>query len=436
MSAADAAAAARPVPAAEAAALFADLASTPAIVLAVSGGPDSMALLMLAARWRATRKRGPTLLAVTIDHGLRPESAREANQVKRLSRRLGVPHRTLRWIGNKPATGLQEKARQARYRLLADAATKAGASHVLTAHTLDDQAETVLMRLVRGSGITGLGGMTRVSPLPALYPAPSPTDLGLARVPHHRAQVGQARLAVGEGWGGGYGEKLARKKLPPTRRASRVDLPLKGGGEKKGSGEREIMLLRPFLDVPKARLIATLKAAGIPFVDDPSNADPRFTRVRMRALMPALAGEGLGAERLALLARRMRRAEAALESAVDKAAAELSFGVWSDTTPIVIETCSFVDLPTEVGLRLLGRAVALAGNEGPVELGKLEALQAALAAKRPISGQFRRTLAGAIVTLTPERLVVERAPPRDRRASASVALTTPRRGRNKRRKQR
>ena len=78
----------------------------------------------------------------------------------------------------------------------------------------------------------------------------------------------------------------------------------------------EIMLVRPLLDIPKTRLVATLTRAGIAFADDASNRDPRFTRARLRAVMPALAREGLDARRLALLARRLRRAEAAIETAV------------------------------------------------------------------------------------------------------------------------
>ncbi|WP_338692267.1 tRNA lysidine(34) synthetase TilS [Bradyrhizobium sp. 26S5] len=149
------------IPARDAKRLFAGLSSAPAIVLAVSGGPDSVALMWLAARWRRALARGPRLVAVTVDHGLRPEAAREARDVKRLAHSLDLPHQTLRWSGPKPGTGLPAAAREARYRLLAQAARKHGATHILTAHTRDDQAETLLMRLLRGSGIAGLSAMAR-----------------------------------------------------------------------------------------------------------------------------------------------------------------------------------------------------------------------------------------------------------------------------------
>ena len=150
-----------PISAGDAKRLFADWKSAPALVLAVSGGPDSVALMWLAARWRRALARGPRLVAVTVDHGLRTEAAREAREVKRLARSLDVPHRTLRWTGAKPKTGLPAAAREARYRLLAKAARQASATHILTAHTRDDQAETLLMRLLRGSGVAGLACMAR-----------------------------------------------------------------------------------------------------------------------------------------------------------------------------------------------------------------------------------------------------------------------------------
>src|SRR5262249_50176590 len=103
----DAAPAPAPVSVAEAEALFADLVSTPALVLAVSGGPDSTALLVLAARWRARLRNGPKLLAVTVDHRLRPGSGAEAKAVGRLAAALKVEHRGSRGSGANPATGIQ-----------------------------------------------------------------------------------------------------------------------------------------------------------------------------------------------------------------------------------------------------------------------------------------------------------------------------------------
>src|ERR1700733_8978886 len=143
--------------------LFADWKAVPPIVLAVSGGPDSIALMWLAVRWRRALARGPRLFAVTVDHGFRAGAAAEARDVKRLAHSLELPHRTTRWTGAKPKTGLPAAARAARYHLLARAARESGATHVFTAHTRDDQAETLLMRMMRGSGIAGLAAMARQS---------------------------------------------------------------------------------------------------------------------------------------------------------------------------------------------------------------------------------------------------------------------------------
>jgi tRNA(Ile)-lysidine synthase len=138
--------------------LFASLAEVPGILAAVSGGPDSMALMGLLARWTAGGTRPPVTVA-TVDHGLRSESTDEAALVARVAADLSLPHRTLIWSGEKPSRGLPEAAREARYALLVALARQIGASHLITAHTQDDQAETVLMRLARGSGPGGLAGM-------------------------------------------------------------------------------------------------------------------------------------------------------------------------------------------------------------------------------------------------------------------------------------
>ncbi|MBB3809050.1 tRNA lysidine(34) synthetase TilS [Pseudochelatococcus contaminans] len=145
--------------------LFALLADAPKLVLAVSGGPDSVALMLLAARWSALRGT-PAVVVASVDHGLRPSAAGEARAVVALAQWLGFEGRVLTWQGNKPRSGIQEAARAARYRLLADAAYADGASHVVTAHHRDDQAETVLMRLSGGSGIGGLSAMRPVAEMP------------------------------------------------------------------------------------------------------------------------------------------------------------------------------------------------------------------------------------------------------------------------------
>jgi tRNA(Ile)-lysidine synthase len=330
------------VTSADAQRLFADWKDAHAIVLAVSGGPDSTALLWLAARWRNGLKNGPRLLAVTVDHGLRRQSTGEARDVGKLASALRIEHRILRWRDVKPKTGLPAAAREARYRLLADAARRAGAAHILTAHTRDDQAETLMMRLARGSGVAGLAAMAR-------------------HVPRGDVTIG-----------------------------------------------------RPLLDVPKSRLVATLQRAKVAYADDPTNRDLTFTRPRFRQLMPLMAQEGIDARNLARLAQRLARANAALDAVVG--IMERSIGRVSESRAIEIDARAFATLPDEIALRLLGRAIAAAGD-GPAELAKLETLLASLRAvsAAKASRRLKQTLAGAVVALGTGLIVVERAPPRRRR---------------------
>jgi tRNA(Ile)-lysidine synthase len=249
---------------------------------------------------------------------------------------------------------LPAAARTARYQLLAQAARANGATHILTAHTRDDQAETLLMRLLRGSGISGLAAMARVT-------------------------------------------------------------------ERDG-----VLLARPFLNVPKSQLIATLRKAKLDFADDPSNRDTRFTRPRLRTLMPVLAAEGGDARNLARLASRFARADQAVEVLVDGAERYFALKGSAAREP-GFDAKAFGAMPEEIRLRLLLRAINRFGHEGPAELGKVEALLSALdrtlaeetASRAPRSNQttlnetrLKQTLAGALVSLTGDRIRIEPAPRR------------------------
>lgn len=334
--------AAEPVSAVEARQLFAGWKRLPALVLAVSGGPDSTALLWLAARWRKSLRNGPELTAVTVDHGLRAESAAEARQVRKLAQSLGIAHRTARWRGPKPASGLPEAARDARYELLAKAARAASAPAIVTAHTQDDQAETIVMRLTRGSGIAGLAGM--------------------------------------------------------ACRSQRND----------------VAILRPLLDIPKDRLIATLTRAGIAYATDPTNSDSAYTRPRLRALLPGLAAEGADARNLARLASRLARANAALELMTDGAERYLrvSGATSLGRAGVSFDLATFLGLSEELQVRLLIRMLSGAAPGPAPELGKVEALLGALVMAGRGGGTFKRSLAGKTVGIERDRLAVRLAPPR------------------------
>jgi len=330
---------AEPVSAQEARHLFAGWKGIPALVLAISGGPDSVALLWLAARWRKSLKKGPDLLAVTVDHGLRAAAAHEARDVKRLAVSLGIAHRTLTWRGTKPKTGVPQAAREARYELLARAARSASAAAIVTAHTQDDQAETILMRLSRGSGITGLAGMAVQS-------------------------------------------------------------------ERHG-----IALVRPFLDIPKVRLVATIERARIGYANDPTNHDPAYTRSRLRALMPALASEGADARTFARLAMRLSRADAALEQMTDGAENYLRLRGGAENG---FDATLFATISEEIQVRLLRRAFSEHVPLHPPELGQIETLLRALVQARHEGRRFKQSLAGMTVSVEKERLVIRPAPPRRR----------------------
>jgi tRNA(Ile)-lysidine synthase len=333
----------RPVSAEEAEALFAGLSDDGGLLVAVSGGPDSVALLALLAEWAGGIPCRPALAAATVDHRLRAASRGEAEAVAGLCGRLGVPHLILDWDGPKPRTGIQQAARTARYRLLSEEAGRLGGATLVTAHTLDDQAETLLMRMAHGSGPAGLGGM--------------------------RART-----------------------------------------QRDG-----VVLARPLLGIAKTRLIATVRARGLPAIDDPSNADPRFERVRWRRLMPELAQAGLSAPRLGTLAARLRRMDEALSQRANQLAAELIVPAASGA--LGLDFGRLVREPDEIGMRLLARAVASVApdDDGWLRLERLEACFQALRAATVAQTAMTRTLSGCLIVLSRRGVaVVRREQPRRR----------------------
>jgi tRNA(Ile)-lysidine synthase len=253
--------------------------------VAVSGGPDSLALLLLAAAAFPGRVQ-----AATVDHGLRPESAGEAQFVAGLCRTLDVPHAILAANVDTSRASLQRAARDARYAALEAWMASQSLRILATAHHVDDQAETLLMRLLRGSGVGGLSGVRARSPLPV-----------------------------------------------------------------RGS---DTIVIRPLLGWRRAALRDLVEAAGLVAVDDPSNRDPGFDRVRIRGHLNETSW--LDPEAMARSAAALAEAEDALTWTAER--------LWQERARIEEGEISLDPrgLPAELRRRLLLRALdALKADVGP-----------------------------------------------------------------------
>jgi len=282
--------------------------SNPRIAVALSGGCDSLALAVLADDW--AQARGGEVAALSVDHRLRAGSTAEARKVRGWCAEIGISHHILTRRGPKPEASIQDAARQARYELLTNWCRDNGVLHLFLGHHLEDQAETFLLRLSRGSGVDGLSAMAPVQ------------------------------------------------------------------------GRAEIRLLRPLLSVPKARLRAVLKKRKLSWVEDPSNLDPNYARIRFRQVLPMLAGEGLDITRLAATAARMGRARTALEA--------LTAGVLAQAVSVFPEGYGLVKAEIldradeEIALRALSRILmCIGGRPYPPRLAPLERLLDALRSGKP-----------------------------------------------------
>ena len=297
------------------------LADVKRVAVGVSGGPDSMALAHCLNIWAG--KAGMNLHALTVDHGLRPDSVQEAENVGVwLSTWEHTEHSTLTWGGDKPASRIQEEARKARYRLMAEYCKAHNIGHLFLAHHQNDQAETVLFRLAKGSGLDGLAAMRPV--------------------------------------------------------------------QKYNDGP---VLLRPFLNIPKDRLLALCTGHDIPYIQDPSNESEDFARPRLRKSMAVLEDEGLTAKRLSVTASRLARAHEALdfytEDAYKSSLPELN------TRQVVFNLKTWRSYPEEIAFRVLLKAIEILRSDHDY-LPRMEKLENLFDDLNSAEEQVKRTLGGLV----------------------------------------
>lgn len=270
--------------------------------VAVSGGSDSMAMLHLMAR--AALQAGWSLRAVTVDHRLRPEAAEEAAFVARACTGLGVGHEVLAWDHGEITGNLMERAREARYRLIADWARVQGIEAVMVAHTADDQAETFLMGLSREAGLDGLVGM-------------------------------------------------------------RPEWEVDG-----------VTFRRPFLSQTREELRAFLVRNGLGWVEDPTNENNRYTRVKARRALKALKPLGITVDRLSSVIHHLSMAQGVVRQAVAEAGAEILTEVAGS---LLFDHRPFMMCDPEIQRRLVIAMVRwIGGQEHPLRESKVFALGLAL----------------------------------------------------------
>ncbi len=275
---------------------FAPFENNPEIAVAVSGGSDSLALTFLINEY--VKKNGGNLIALTVDHGLREESYDEALKVREKLLKHGIKHEILTWVGEKPKTAIEEKARQARYDLLFNYCKEKGILHLCVGHTKDEQVETFLMRLRRGSGVDGLASIKS--------------------------------------------EVLTK----------------------------DLRILRPLLDFTRQDLRDYLNNINEIWIEDPSNQNEDYERVRFRKAIPILSNLGLDVECLNNAVNHMKRAKEALDFLMIDAM--VNCVSLKREGFVLFDKEKLQKYPEETVLRVLSRILmVVSNNEEPVRINKL-----------------------------------------------------------------
>jgi tRNA(Ile)-lysidine synthase len=291
--------------------IFNTLEGQSKVAIAVSGGADSMALVLLAKQWADANKS--QIVALTVDHCLRPESAAEAVLVHKWLKGRKIEHHILQWQDHKKTSNIQSEARQARYKLMTDFCKKNNITILLVAHNKEDQAETVLLRIMRGSGVDGLAGMA------------AETEIS------------------------------------------------------------DIKVLRPLLATPKKYLREFLNEQGQEWVEDPSNQNPKYERVKIRQFIESSADSSLLIDRLFDTAKNMQRSRSYIETMVAK-----DFAETAEIKPegyAIISRKKFLNLHSEAAYRILAKLIKnIGGDYYKPRFEKLEKLYAQILSNPSLSG--------------------------------------------------
>ena len=320
--------------------------NTDPIALAVSGGPDSIAMMFLTSQSKKIKKENVTIL--TVDHDLRKDSRKEANLVMQNAKKIGFKCKILKWKGLKPTSGIQEAARRSRYDMMLSWCKENNVKKLFLAHHMDDQVETFLMRLSKGSGIDGLSSMS------------------------------------------------------------------------KKSNKENINIIRPFLEIPKVKLVEIANFSKMKWISDPSNSNLSYQRSRIRKLIPALSKEGIDSHHINLAIKRMDSAKDTLVKITNRDISKYVKNMEDIAYSLSYEAID--ELSSEILLRILDRVIMVAsGSIYPPRRAKVESILSWLKSDSKVTA---KTLSGTVIRKRKDYIIFYRELKSSQRSPNIYPLTS------------